>query len=518
MSALHKIKSPISRSALVGPLLAGLLSLVIIWIVVSEVRLAGVFSVLAIIAVGFYFLGHFEKAYFPFMFVIVLPVALFITAIPDLRAFELVIPGLLILLIVRQAVLRSGKRETRIVPLPMIAFFAMGLASYLRHPSLPAQVFAAAAEFGNFRVYWTFFLGLMTYILAFRLFQEDKNRKIIMLVKLLTVVSVSGLLIQFTASHLNLRVPVDDIFIDWGPFGEAEGIGTTIFRGWAIGWFGLFLFLILISIPDHPKNQILRLSFFLLSLVGIILSGARSILLAASGGAILLCLLRKKYLRAIFPLSAVAAVLSVAYAYPGIIDRLPEGAHRVFTIFPVPDASHPDAVGSALLRVTWWREAMEIISRHPLLGIGFERIGIEARYIDYAAYAVRIGAAHSAYIATGVMLGLPGLAVLIWIFGLHLKRGIILSRQSSETVEKNLNIWLTLMIVAFNIIFFFAGSPQRLYTYFFYAGLINLNWHLRSGSGDDPSPPGPAKPRNNLSESTPREKAKASSGNVPEGS
>lgn len=505
-------KFSLTNSPVFGVLLAALLSLVVIWIVVSEVRLSAVFSVLGIMIVGLYFLGHFEKAYFPFIFVITIPVALFVTAIPDLRAFELLIPGLLILFIFRQAVLRSRRREVRVVPIPMIIFFAMGLASFLRHPSLPAQVFARATAPGNFRIYWRFFIGLMTYVLAFHLFREETRRKMMVLVKLMTVVCVSGLILQFTDPYLNIPIPIGEIFVHWGPFGETGESGTALFRGWAIGWFGLFLFLILISFPDFPKNKLIKLAFFLLSLVGIILSGARSLLLAAVGAASLLCLLKGRIWRLLVPLAAAAAILTVSYAYPQIIDQLPEGVRRVFTIFPTPDHGDPDAVGSALVRVAWWTEALEIISRHPLVGIGFQRIGIELHYVAYIDYAVRIGAAHSAYIATGVMLGLPGMVVLIWIFGLHLGRGIILSGQSSQSPEKNLNIWLTLMIFAYNIIFFFAGSPQNLYKYLLFAGLINLNWRLQDERERDTSHPSPSRPENHFPEDGPRMEVEASGG------
>ena len=502
-----------TSSRVFGFFLAGLLALVLIWFVASGVRLAAGLSVLGILLVGFYFLGNFEKAYFPFIFFIILPVALFVTAIPGLRAFELVIPGIFILFLLRQVVLGWRQRQARFVPKSIILFFAMGLASFLRHPSLPAQVFAAGADPGNFRVYWNFFLGLMTYVLTFHLFREGRRRKTLVLVRLMTTVCVSGLILQFIDPYLRIPLPLGEIFVHWGPYGEAAESGGPLFRGWAVGWFGLFLFLVLISFSNIPKNKLVKSAFFLLSLAGIILSGARSILLAAVGTASLLCLLKGRIWRLLVPLSAAAAILAVSYFYPQTIDRLPEGVRRVFTIFPTPGYGDPDAVGSALVRVAWWTEALEIISRHPLVGIGFERIGVEARYLAYADYAVRIGQAHSAYIATGVMLGLPGIVVLAWIFALHLLRGIILSRQPAPAVEQNLATWLTLMVFGYNIIFFFAGAPQVLYSYFLFAGLINLTWIRRNERDRDASHTGPPRMENLLTENGGRPEVEASGGN-----
>ncbi|HOO77195.1 MAG TPA: O-antigen ligase family protein [bacterium] len=449
----------------------------LIWLIASGTKIPLFFSLVAIALAGGYFWINFEKTYIPFTLVIVLPLAVFVTSIPNLKACELVVPGLVLLLGAHTLVSQVKGPGFKILPVSVILFFVLGAVSFLRNPSLPTQVFARSVDMGNFRNYWNFFMGLATYLLAFHLFRKDRERKLMVTVRCLTGIYVGGLLLHLAMTYLGVVAPAGFFLVDWGPAPESGSTGT-VFRGWTFGWYGLHLFLILIAFPGFPRNRFLKSFFFLLAGACIILSGARATLLAAAFCAIFAGVLRKKFLALILPLTAVTVILVISYAFPRVISSLPAATQRIFTIFPSSDVyGHREAVVSARTRLYWWNEAFDIISRHPFAGIGFERVGRKSLYLAYSEYAVEIGGSHSAYIATGVMLGIPGTVLLLWIFALHLQRGVRLFRGTDSAQERNANLWLTVVLVSFNVIFLFAGSPQHLFRYFLYAGMINLNWY-----------------------------------------
>lgn len=488
MKTLNGTGRHLTQSAPFVILLVALISGVILWLIVSGTQMPLFLSLIGIAVVAGYFGINFERNYIPFTLVIILPLALFITAVPNLKACELVIPGLFLFLVVRTMISRESGPGLRVVPLSITLFFLLGLASYLRHPSLPTQLFARSVDLGNFRRYWSFFLGIMAYILAFQLFKKERLRKELFLVKLLIWVYVGGLLLHLSMTYLRVSVLTGFILVDWGPVPEGASPGSIVFRGWTFGWYGLHLFLILMSFSGFPKNKFVKGALYLLAFICIILSGARATLLAAAFCAVLVCILKRKYLRLFIPLVAVTLIMVLSYSFPQAINSLPRPCRRIFTIFPSSRIyGHKEATTSALTRIIWWKEAFGIIARNPYLGIGFEKVGRKSLYLAYAEYAVKIGASHSAYIATGVMLGLPGIAVLLWLFALHLKRGIVLFYRSRGAFEKDMNLWLTIVLFSFNIIFLFAGSPQSLFRYLMYAGLINLNWYMLTEESSEPS-------------------------------
>jgi O-Antigen ligase len=485
---LNQTGRHITQSAPFALLLIALISGVILWLIVSGVQIPLFFSLIGVTVVAVYFGINFEKNYIPFAVVIILPLALFITAVPNLKACELVIPGLFLFFILRTMISRERGPGFKMVPLVIIIFFLLGFASYLRHPGLPTQLFARSVDLGNFRRYWSFFLGIMTYILAFYLFKRERIRKEFFLVKLLIWLYVGGLLLHLAMTYLRVSVLTGFFLVDWGPVPEGAAPGSIVFRGWTFGWYGLHLFLILMSFSGFPKNKFVKGVLYLLAFTCIILSGARATLLAAAFCAIMVCILRKSYFRLVIPLVAVTLIMALSYSFPQVINSLPKPCQRIFTIFPSSRIyGHKEATTSALSRLIWWEEAFGIISRNPYLGIGFEKVGRKSLYLAYAEYAVKIGASHSAYIATGVMLGIPGIAVLLWLFVLHLKRGIILFYRASGVLEKEMNLWLAIVLFSFNIIFLFAGSPQNLFRYLMYAGLINLNWYVFTEKTMEPS-------------------------------
>ena len=469
----------LTQSNLFILLLIVLVSGVILWLIVSGTQIPKFFSLIGITVLAVYLGVNFEKNYFLFTAVIIFPMALFITAIPGLKAYELMVPGLFIFMIIHMMISKETGPGIRILPLPIIIFFILGLVSYLRNPSFPTQVFARSIDLGNFRIYWSFFMGIMTYILAFYLFKRDRDRKTIFVIKFLTWAYVLSLFLHLGMTFFKVDASTRFFLVNWGPVPEGFAPGNIVFRSATFGWYGLNLFIILLAFPGYPKSKIIKGGLFLLTLICIILSGARATLLSAAFCVILLCILKKKFLRLIIPMIVVTVILVISYSYPRVISSLPWYAQRIFTIFPSSEVyGHPVAIGSARVRLQWWQEAVDIISQHPLTGMGFEKLERKRLYLAYEKYAVKIGDSHNAYIATGVMLGLPGILLLIWIFYLHLKRGIVLYLKTAPSSEKVINLWLVLMLFSLNIIYLFAGAPQSLFRYLFYAGLVNLNWCL----------------------------------------
>ncbi len=489
MKTLKGTGRHLTQTAPFAFLLGALVSGVILWLIVSGARMPLFFSLIGIAGLAVYLGVNFEKNYLIFSVVIIFPVAVFITSIPDLAACELMIPALLVFAIIHTMISKEKGPGFSILPFPIIIFFILGFVSYLRNPSLPTQVFARSVDLGNFRIYWSFFMGIMTYILAFYVFRRDRTRKIILLMKFLSWTYLLLICFHLFMTIFKMDIPAQFFLVNWG---SNEGIapGDMIFRGWTFGWYGLNLFIILLAFPGYPKSKIIKGGLFLFSFGCIILSGARATLMAAVCCVIMVCILKKKFLRLILPIIVITAILVISYSYPRVISYLPWYTQRIVTIFPSSDVyGYPVAVSSAQARLQWWREAIDIIYQHPLTGMGFEKLERKKLYLIYKKYAVKIGDSHNAYIATGVMLGIPGVLLLIWIFYLHLKRGIVLYIEMAPSLEKIINLWLVLVLFSLNIIYLFAGSPQSLFRYLLYAGLINLNWYLYTNKHFEVSPP-----------------------------
>jgi O-antigen ligase len=422
-----------------------------------------------------YFALNFDKIYILFTLVFAIPFALDISSMQNLMALTLLAPGIFILYLVRVLASNDTGPGIKILPLPVIIFFILGFISFWRHPSLPTTLLGPTIDYGNFRNYWKFFVGLITYFLAYHLFEDDKG-KFKVLIKLLFFLYVFSLLVNITMSIFGiLRLPG---FIPEA-FGPVSGTGKITLRSGALGRYGMKLFILLLVFKEYPRSQLLKILVFLFSIFAIIASGARGTLITILMAAFMYFILRKKLLKLAILLGVIVAIFLTSYLFPQLINQLPPPFQRVFTFFsPSPASGAGTAVINAKWRFKYWQSGLHIISQHPLFGIGFVRLGREYLYAQLSEYIPRIGGAHNAYLATAVMLGVPGLILLLWIFQLHLKRGIILFRLSQDSFNRQFNLWLVIMMFSYNVIYLFGGGPQDLYQYFFYAGLLNLNWFL----------------------------------------
>lgn len=446
-----------------------------IWLITSPTPLTRMLTLL-LLAIGLiYFVVNLEQAWILFTLAFILPLGLYITKIPNLRACEFVIPFLFVLVFLHRLVLREPGRRARIIPLSLILFFGLGFISFLRHPSLPTQVFSRTVDLGNFRNYWNFFIGIQIYLLSFYLFRQQRQ-KYIALLKLLAYTYVLMLILHIAMAIFRIPAMPGFLAVNWGPLREGSG-GAVTFRGGFFGQYGLNLLLIVITFPIIFRNRFIRTLIFLLAVFALVGSGARSILLSAFACAILYFILRKKLVKLMAPLLILGAILFISYSNPGVIESLPRPFQRVFVIFPASNIyGQRGAVVSAQWRLEWWEEAWRIIRQRPVFGVGLRKVGREFLYQPVGKLLPIIGSVHNIYLGTGLMLGLSGLGLLLWIFYLHLKRGIILFQSASNYFSRQFNLWLVLSIFSYNIVYFFGGSPHTLYPYFFYAGLINANW------------------------------------------
>ena len=449
-------------------------------LITSDLKMIKLVTLFILPLIIIYFFINFEHAWVLFTLVLILPFNLDISPIRSLNACSIIIPGLFVIFLIRSITVQEKGPWIRIIPKSIIIFFTLGFISFWRQPCFPTTLFGTTIEYGIFRNYWNFFVGFLTYFLAFHLFiNGDKRLKIF--IKLLFYTYVFSLIANVIMSILKLQTLPGFQPVAFGPIEEQ---GTVSLRSGALGRYGMNLFILLLVFKTYLRSKILKIFLFLFCIFAITASGARGTLVTVLAAALLYFILRKKFLNLIVPLSALTIILVVSYSAPHLINYLPCSFRRIFVIFPSPEVygSERAVIAPGQGRLQWWRSGVQIISRHPFFGIGYVKVGREYLYQPFSQLAAQYGAIHNAYLAIAVMLGIPGLILLLWIFYLHLKRGIILVNETHDSFNKHFNLWLTIMAFSHNIIYFFGGSAHSLYYYFLYAGLINLNWYLLKNS------------------------------------
>jgi len=446
-------------------------------VILSGQSPARIFSIIGFPMAGLLLLSYYDKTFFLLVLALYLPFTLYITAIPNLAIYEVLVLLLFFITLIRLILVENLRLKEKVVPIPVKLYFAIGLLSYIMHPSLPTQLFRSVslADTSNFRAYWGFFLGLLVYFSVPYLIGNDK-KKLLRIIKILVVISVVVILINLTMVCLGISTLPGFTRTAW----MVSRTGRGALRAGSLGVFGAMLFMLLLSFRLTEWFKKVKPILFSLSILAILLSGGRMVFLAIFATFGLYLLLKREFIPLVVIFCLVFSIILFQSVAPHMMTRIPAPFQRTFTILPsVGDYGPSGAVMSAQGRLEIWKFGFEETKKHPFLGRGFlsmlkfgrEIIFSETRSEFYA----KVGS-HGAYIGTAVTLGVPALLLFIWIIWLHYKKALFLFRQKNDSFLKAFSFWLLLMLFYSALAFTFQGNPFTMVKFFFILGLINMNW------------------------------------------
>lgn len=221
--------------------------------------------------------------------------------------------------------------------------------------------------------------------------------------------------------------------------------------------FGLPFLLVLLFKPGAGWLKLIQSGIVLVAGLMIVATGARGAWLGAAAGALVVLVALGN--RRIWMISAAVLVVATALAVISVPGELLEG--RIRQGF---DTSHRTS-GT-------WRPALEMIADHPLTGYGFGDDVFHAEFNRRAPGAshwslkTSLGA-HSFYLSTAFAAGIPGLALLLGIVGVLVRRLLKAVRPGPIKWNPGRTDYDAIALL---------GSLTGIYLVM---GLVeNINWHL----------------------------------------
>ena len=262
-----------------------------------------------------------------------------------------------------------------------------------------------------------------------------------------------------------------------------QGVGVRI-EGTVGGIFGnpndlamaldlLLPLTIVLALTSKPAGRLLYFACAFVLAMGVVVTFSRGgfLGLAAAGGILLWKLGRKNKLSMAMAALAACAVLALS---------MPAGySDRLFTIIHTEN----DTTNSAQERQGEMKQAIEIASRHLVIGIGM------GNYPFYSNHAIR---AHNSYIEVAAELGLAGLAAYLFlIFGplRSMKRIERETSQSSDPKRRELRFLAAgvhASIIGYLVCAVFSSAQYQWYLFYPVAYAVSLR-RLYAASAIEPA-------------------------------
>jgi O-antigen ligase len=136
-------------------------------------------------------------------------------------------------------------------------------------------------------------------------------------------------------------------------------------------------------------------------------------------------------------LAAVAALAVLAYALPS--SSLHQRAVLAYQEFSVTQPDVAADTGSSIgLRMEFYRNTLEIVRQHPLLGVGTG--GFRQAYADRVHDTGRVAThnPHNEYLMVAAQLGLVGLALLLALFAVQWRAAARLSTMREQMLARGM--------------------------------------------------------------------------------
>lgn len=138
--------------------------------------------------------------------------------------------------------------------------------------------------------------------------------------------------------------------------------------------------------------------------------------------------------------------------------------------------THSDSSNQA--RIVMLKTGIEMIKRHPVFGVGLERVGPE--FLSYKPPTIPLpdgwyGHLHSNYLQIAAERGIPCLLILLWLFFEILKEGIALTQHQLETSRAmgQLIVAATIALMIGGLFEYNFGDSEVLMTYLYLIAAAN---------------------------------------------
>ena len=256
---------------------------------------------------------------------------------------------------------------------------------------------------------------------------------------------------KFTATIQGVGVRIEGIV--GGIFGNPNDLAMALDL--------LLPLTIVLALTSKPAGRLIYSACAVVLAMGVVVTFSRGgfLGLAAAGGILLWKLGRHNKLSMAMAAFAACAVLALS---------MPAGySDRLFTIIH----TEQDTTNSAQERQGEMKQAVEIASRHLVIGIGM------GNYPFYSNHAIR---AHNSYIEVAAELGLAGLvAYLILIFG-PLRSMKLIERETSQAIDPDrrelrfLAAGVHASIVGYLVCAVFSSAQYQWYLFYPVAYAVSL--------------------------------------------
>ena len=240
----------------------------------------------------------------------------------------------------------------------------------------------------------------------------------------------------------------------------SNGLSSSHFKeglrfGGIFGWGGendlgaflaefVFIPLLLFKLQKGLLKKILFLGLAVLAITGCVFTYSRGAWIGLSAGLIV-------YIWRHSRLSLVAVLLAVFFFATSI---LPASVIDRWNM--TEDQQTGQLESSAQNRVDVWQQGLQVVTRYPLFGVGYDRFrSVVEMHIE----------PHNAYLKIAAEQGIPGLLVFLSLLGIALCN----ARGASDPFEREISIAYSACWVAFVFVNFFGNRTFR-------EGLICYFW------------------------------------------
>jgi len=414
------------------------------------------FQILLLLIVFLFFLWVLIKPHIGVLGTIVfifIPVSIgSLFRIPHLQVAEVVIPLITIVYFLSKILKRKPifvfKRSMNPLLIPILLYFGVIFANYLRNPLPPSSIVGIPQELGGLRIYYGFFLSFCAYLLFAEAVSSDM--KIIQGIKgllwqICLVLCLLGIVLIYSYPAQNILYSLQTHGIFPLSFFEAAGaeLLETRYRlvsgAYRIDTLGegasicLLLSLAGTKKVNGPSKWIL--CGFLWS--GVILSGERGTFVGTILAFCLWVVLQKSW-RALPLLFATGFIIYMCvFVY---YDILPLQLQRILRIKGSLEQLDP---GRDMLFPLFWSSFLE----NPVFGVGIGSVEIRGTGMTrFVTQQLRFGG-HGTYISLLYTTGILGFIPFLWIYLTGIKTSLYVFNRASNKMVKTLSLFCLLYLI-----------------------------------------------------------------------
>jgi len=387
--------------------------------------------------------------------------------IPHLQVAEVVIPSITIVYFLSKILKRKPilvfKRSMNPLLIPILLYFGVILANYLRNPLPPSSIVGIPQELGGLRIYYRFFLAFCAYLL----FAEAvcSNMKIIPGIKgllwhICLILFLLGIVLIYSYPAQNILCNLQSQGIFSPAFYSAAGtelletryrMASGAYRIETLGEASSISLLLLVAGARKAKS-ISKWILYGPLWSGLILSGWRAGFVGTILAFCLWVVIQKRWKALLLLFAAGFMIYMCVFVY---YDILPLQFQRLFKI--KGPLERLDA-GRGVLFPLFWSSFLE----NPVLGVGMGSIEIRGTGMThFVTQQLRFGG-HGTYLSLLYATGLLGFIPFVWIYLSGIRSSLSVFYRAPNKMVRTLSFFCVLYMIHDSIPLGFGGRGASL--------------------------------------------------------